>query len=196
MLYDPERPSDPDTPSRRRRSTPRRCGSSRRSGSTSCTSRARELLAEAGAEGRGRPRVLDRAFVMEQVAKAPRTFTLHARNAANTVEVGGGTPLWMNVGGPPFFSRSRRGPPRRLAGGARHDHQADAGGDPLNCAQTGASRPSRCRCTPGTSTWSTPTIRWSDLPYTTYGTSGPRARDGIEMARDPARRRPRRTAPC
>ena len=27
------------------------------------------------------------------------------------------------------------------------------------------------------------TIRWSDLPYTTYGTSGPKARDGIEMAR-------------
>ena len=27
------------------------------------------------------------------------------------------------------------------------------------------------------------TIRWSDLPYTTYGTSGPKSRDGIEMAR-------------
>jgi trimethylamine--corrinoid protein Co-methyltransferase len=27
------------------------------------------------------------------------------------------------------------------------------------------------------------TLRWSDLPYTTYGTSGPKARDGIEMAR-------------
>ncbi len=27
------------------------------------------------------------------------------------------------------------------------------------------------------------TIRWADLPYTTYGTSGPKARDGIEMAR-------------
>ena len=25
-------------------------------------------------------------------------------------------------------------------------------------------------------------IRWSDKPYTTYGTSGPRARDGIRMA--------------
>src|SRR4051812_43482478 len=47
---------------------------------------------------------LDREFVMEQVRKAPRTLTLHARNPANTVEVGAGTPLWMNVGGPPFFS--------------------------------------------------------------------------------------------
>jgi trimethylamine--corrinoid protein Co-methyltransferase len=27
------------------------------------------------------------------------------------------------------------------------------------------------------------TLRWSDLPYATYGTSGPKARDGIEMAR-------------
>jgi trimethylamine--corrinoid protein Co-methyltransferase len=26
------------------------------------------------------------------------------------------------------------------------------------------------------------TLRWSDLPYTTYGTSGPKARDGIAMA--------------
>ncbi len=26
------------------------------------------------------------------------------------------------------------------------------------------------------------TIRWSDKPYTTYGTSGPRARDGVAMA--------------
>ena len=25
-------------------------------------------------------------------------------------------------------------------------------------------------------------IRWSDKPYTTYGTSGPRARDGVRMA--------------
>ena len=53
-----------------------------------------------------------RTWVMAQVAKAPRTFTLHARNPANTVEVGGGTPLWMGVGGPPFFSdldEGRRG---------------------------------------------------------------------------------------
>ena len=31
-------------------------------------------------------------------------------------------------------------------------------------------------------------LRWSDKPYTTYGTSGPRARDGIEHGRDRARR--------
>ena len=53
----------------------------------------------------------------------------------------------------------------------------------LNCVQTGAVRGDR------TSQMDTrhmdmeySTIRWSDKPYTTYGTSGPRARDGISMA--------------
>ena len=72
----------------------------------------RALLADAGQKVEGDRVRFDRGFVMEQVAKAPHTFTLHARNPANTVEVGGGTPLWMGVGGPPFLSdldEGRRG---------------------------------------------------------------------------------------
>src|SRR5215210_249736 len=64
----------------------------------------RKLLAEAGQKVDGDRVYFDRGFVMEQLAKAPRTFTLHARNPDNTVEVGGGTALWMGVGGPPFLS--------------------------------------------------------------------------------------------
>ncbi|MBX6321841.1 MAG: trimethylamine methyltransferase family protein, partial [Rhodospirillaceae bacterium] len=52
---------------------------------------ALDLLARAGAKvdrDSGRVR-LDRHFVLEQVAKAPRSFTLHARNPARSVTIGG-----------------------------------------------------------------------------------------------------------
>src|SRR3954451_14689552 len=56
---------------------------------------ARRLLEEAGQKFADERLYFDRGFVMEQLAKAPHTFTLHARNRATTVEVGDGTPLWM-----------------------------------------------------------------------------------------------------
>src|SRR4249920_95699 len=65
---------------------------------------ARKLLAEAGQRVDGDRVYWDPAFVLEQAALAPSTFMLHARNPEKSIEVGGGTPLWMNVGGPPFFS--------------------------------------------------------------------------------------------
>src|SRR6266550_6873194 len=118
---------------------------------------------------------LDRGFVMEQVQKAPATFTLHARNPANTVEVGGGVPLWMNVGGPPFFSDLDGG--RRDGSIEAHDlfvkltHAAE----PLNCVQTGAVEPVELPVHSRHMDMEYSTLRWSDLPYTTYGTSGPKA---------------------
>ena len=126
---------------------------------------------------------LDREFVMEQVGKAPRTFTLHARNPANTVEVGAGTPLWMNVGGPPFFSDLDEG--RRDGSIEGHDMfvKLTHAADPLNCVQTGAVEAVELPVHTRHMDMEYSTHRWSDLPYTTYGTSGPKARDGIEMAR-------------
>jgi len=44
---------------------------------------------------------LDRAFVMEQVKKAPKTFTITPRNPARTVTVGGDSMLFVNVSSPP-----------------------------------------------------------------------------------------------
>ena len=115
--------------------------------------------------------------------RRPRTFTLHARNPANTVEVGGGTPLWMGVGGPPFFSDLDEG--RR--GGTLEGHDRSIkltqAAKPLNCVQTGACEPVKMDVQTRHLDMEYSTIRWSDLPYTTYGTSGPKARDGIEMAR-------------
>jgi trimethylamine--corrinoid protein Co-methyltransferase len=145
--------------------------------------RARSLFAAADQKVEDDRIRLDRAFVMEQVAKAPRTFTLHARNAANTVEVGAGTPLWMNVGGPPFSSDLDDG--RREGSMAFHDRlvKLTHAAEPLNCVQIGAVEAVELPVDWRHMEMEYSGIRWSDLPYTTYGTSGPRARDGIEMAR-------------
>ena len=144
---------------------------------------ARKLLEEAGQKVDGDRVYFDRGFVMEQVAKAPHTFTLHARNPANTVEVGGGTTLWMGVGGPPFLSDLDEG--RRAGTLDGHDTiiKLTQAASPLNCAQTGACEPTKMDVNTRHLDMEYSTLRWSDLPYTTYGTSGPKARDGIEMAR-------------
>lgn len=143
---------------------------------------ARRLLAAAGFDVQGERVRWDPDLVMALVAKAPRTFTLHARNPSNSVEVGGGTPLWMNVGGPPFASDLDRG--RREGSLEAHDelvkmtHAADV----LNCVQTGAVEAVELPVGTRHMDMEYSTIRHSDLPYTTYGTSGPKARDGIRMA--------------
>src|SRR4029077_10509662 len=52
-----------------------------------------------------------------------------------------------------------------------------------NCAQTGACEPVKMDVNTRHLDMEYSTLRWCDLPYTSYGTSGPKARDGIEMAR-------------
>ncbi len=44
---------------------------------------------------------MDRAFVMEQVKKAPKSFTITPRNPAHVVTVGGDAMLFVNVSSPP-----------------------------------------------------------------------------------------------
>jgi trimethylamine--corrinoid protein Co-methyltransferase len=142
----------------------------------------RARLADAGLPVEAERVRFDRGFVMEQVAEAPATFALLARDPAKAHEVGGPTPLWMNVGGPPFASDVEGG--RRSGTLADHDtlvkltHAADV----LNCVQTGAVEAMELDVGTRHLDMEYSTIRWSDEPYTTYGTSGPKARDGIEMA--------------
>jgi len=67
---------------------------------------ARQILKAAGcavAEGAMRVR-MDRAFVMEQVRKAPGAFTITPRNRAHAITVGGNHMLFGNVSSPPNFS--------------------------------------------------------------------------------------------
>ena len=143
---------------------------------------ARKLLAEAGMrvdESRVR---WDRGFVMKQVAQAPSTFRLRARNRERSLTVGAGSPVLMNVGGPPFASDLDEG--RRS--GRLVDHDAliklTQSAGVLNCVQAGAVEATDLQMESRHMDMEYSAIRWSDKPYTTYGTSGPRARDGIRMA--------------
>lgn len=72
--------------------------------------RALDLFRAAGQRVEDNTVFLDPEFVLEQVAKAPREFDLHARNAANTVHIGGDAMVFSAVYGPPFV---RRGDVRR-----------------------------------------------------------------------------------
>jgi trimethylamine--corrinoid protein Co-methyltransferase len=73
--------------------------------------RAVDLLEAAGASvDRMVRRVrLDPAMVEERIATAPSSFTLHARNAARNVVLGGSNLVFSSVGGPAFVSDLDRG---------------------------------------------------------------------------------------
>ncbi|MBI3648103.1 MAG: trimethylamine methyltransferase family protein [Actinobacteria bacterium] len=144
--------------------------------------RARKLLAEAGQKVDGDRVRWDRAFVMEQVAKAPARFRLRARNPERSLTVGDGTRVWMNVGGPPFASDLDAG--RRSGTMADHDTivKLTQATDVLNCVQAGAVEATDLEVAVRHMDMEYSALRWSDKPYVTYGTSGPRARDGLRMA--------------
>ncbi len=57
---------------------------------------------QAGADVSGQRVRIDRALILEQVAKAPERFIQHARNPARSVAVGGPDMLYSPVYGPPF----------------------------------------------------------------------------------------------
>ena len=74
---------------------------------------ALELFRQAGRRSRTRTVVrFDPDFVLEQVAKAPRSFDVQARNPANTVHIGDDAMAFGAVYGPPFV---REGEVRRDA---------------------------------------------------------------------------------
>lgn len=73
---------------------------------------ALERFARAGQRVEGNVVRFDPDFVAEQVALAPARFTLHARNPARDVVLGGDHMVLIPVQGPPYV---RRGPERRVA---------------------------------------------------------------------------------
>jgi len=72
---------------------------------------ALDILARAGADvDRAAKRVrLDRGLVLEAVAKAPRAFTLYARNPARNVTLGGNRINFCPVASPPYCADLDRG---------------------------------------------------------------------------------------
>ena len=124
----------------------------------------------------------DREFVMEMLAKAPSAFTLRGRNPERAVRVGDGKPVLAPVGGSPFCSDLERG--RRDGSYADHvelvkmAHAADV----ITCQQSGTVEASDLDETTRYMDMDYSVLRWSDKPHVCYGTSGPKARDGVEMA--------------
>ncbi len=74
--------------------------------------RALDLFRAAGQRVEDKTVFLDPDFVLEQVAKAPREFDVHARNPANSIHIGGNSMAFGAVYGPPFV---REGDVRRDA---------------------------------------------------------------------------------
>ena len=73
---------------------------------------ALRLFRDAGQTVEGEVVRFDPDFVLEQVAKAPSEFTLHARNPERSFPVGGDAMVFIPVQGPPFV---REGDVRREA---------------------------------------------------------------------------------
>ena len=141
-----------------------------------------ELLRGAGQTVDGTRVRLDRGFVMEQVAKAPDSFTLRPRNAAREVHVGGGSMVLTPVGGSPFCSDLERG---------RRDGTLDAyveltqmahAADVIGCLQSGVTEAADLSEISRYLDLDYACLRWSDKPYICYGTAGEKADDAVTMA--------------
>ena len=67
---------------------------------------AREILKKAGAdvEEDGTRVRFDRDLILESIAKAPSEFTIHARNPARNIKIGGRWVAFSTVAGPPNAS--------------------------------------------------------------------------------------------
>ena len=143
---------------------------------------ALELLAAEGQNVDGTRVRWDREFVMEMLSKAPETFTVRGRNSERAITLGGGSFVLTPVGGSPFCSDLERG--RRE--GSMRDYvelvKMTQAADLLTCQQSGVVEASDLDDQTRHMDMDYAVIRWSDKPYVCYGTSGPKARDAVNLA--------------
>ena len=141
-----------------------------------------ELLREQGQKTEDDRVHFDREWIAEMVAKAPSAFELHARNPERTVTIGDGRKVLTPVGGPPFASDLDDG---RRSGSIR-DHDALVklahAADVMTCLQSATVEAVDLEVSTRHMDMDYSVIRYSDKPYVTYGASGAKARDGIELA--------------
>ena len=140
------------------------------------------LLAGLGQDIDGERVRWDREFVMEMTERAPASFTLAARNPERSVKLGGGKPVLTPVGGSPFCSDLERG--RRE--GTISDYVElikMAHAAPLmTCQQSGTVEAQDLDERTRHMDMDYAVLRWSDKPLICYGTSGPKARDAVDLA--------------
>src|SRR5260370_14088232 len=70
---------------------------------------ARDMFRKAGMRVEENRVRFERAFVLEQIAKAPATFELQARSEKRSVVLGGDNVVTAPVYGPPFVTDLERG---------------------------------------------------------------------------------------
>jgi trimethylamine--corrinoid protein Co-methyltransferase len=124
----------------------------------------------------------DPEFVMAQLELAPSAFTLTGRNPQRQVSIGGGSLAHSPTGGAPFAHDEERG--RR--DGTIADHvelvQLAHASDALAVLQSGTTEAQDLDYNSRHLEMDYSILRWSDRPFIIYGTSGPKARDGLALA--------------
>ena len=143
---------------------------------------AREMLAGLGQKVDGTRVHFDREFVMEQLKLAPAQVTVQGRNPERAVTFGGGALCMLPPGGSPFVADRERGRRDGMYGDHVEVVKMTQATPLLRAGQSGACEagdvPETSRHLDLDYSW----IRYSDKPYVAYGTSGPRARDSVELA--------------
>ncbi|HET9410914.1 MAG TPA: trimethylamine methyltransferase family protein [Candidatus Dormibacteraeota bacterium] len=144
--------------------------------------RAREIFGQAGMKVEDERVRFDRAFVLEQVAKAPATFELQARNPKRTVILGGDNMVTAPVYGPPFITdleRGRRG--ATIEDFNNFDKMAQAV-DQIHCAGGTTVEPEDLPLGSRHLDMVYSHLRWTDKPFMGAVISAESARDTVEMA--------------
>jgi len=144
--------------------------------------RAREIFAKAGMKVEENRVRFDRAFILEQVAQAPETFPLQARNAPRSVVLGGDNVVTAPVYGPPFITdleRGRRG--ATIEDFNNFDKMAQAI-DQIHCAGGTTVEPEDLPLGTRHLDMVYSHMRWTDKPFMGSVISSENARDTIAMA--------------
>jgi trimethylamine--corrinoid protein Co-methyltransferase len=144
--------------------------------------RSLDILRQAGLKVDDQRVRFERAFIEEQVAKAPASFEVQARNAKNTVTIGGDYMVNAPVYGPPFITdldRGRRG--ATIADFTNFDKMAQATPQ-IHCAGGTIVEPEDLPLETRHLDMVYSHIRWTDMPYMGSVISEEGARDSIEMS--------------
>lgn len=125
---------------------------------------------------------LDRGFVVERLAEAPSTFTVHARNPERSIEVGGEHLALAPTGGAPFVldpERGRRSPTAEdHATFVRFTHAVPV----FDLNESGIVEPDDLPVPTRHLDMDLDVLRWSDKPYFPIGATYESSRDSVDLA--------------
>ena len=143
---------------------------------------ALEVFRAAGVDVRGDLVRMDRAFVMEQVARAPAEFEVRGRGADRTVLIGRDHVVLAPTGGAPFVldpERGRRHPTTEdHAGFVRFTHAVRH----FQVNVSGIVEPDDLPVESRHLDMDYNVLRWSDKPYFPVGATPEGSRDSVDLA--------------